>query len=81
MKEFSTPVLIPNVPSDNITDLLETRFAMTPDLVLFGIQQKDGTWAPITVSEFREHVMSLAKGFIAAGIKPGDKIGMMCKVS
>lgn len=81
VKEFSTPILIPNVPTDNITDLLETRFSLTPDLVLFGIQQKDGTWAPITVSEFREHVMSLAKGFIAAGIKPGDKIGMMCKVS
>ena len=30
-------------------------------------------------SEFLGQVTALAKGFVAAGIQPGDKIGLMCK--
>ena len=80
MNESRTPILIPNVPSDNITDLLENRFIQTPDLPIFSLPQNDGTWSNVSVAEFRRQVIALAKGFIAAGIKPGDKVGMMCKV-
>jgi long-chain acyl-CoA synthetase len=34
---------------------------------------------PVTTAEFYRQVVALAKGFVAAGIAPGDKIGLMCK--
>jgi long-chain acyl-CoA synthetase len=34
---------------------------------------------PVTTREFYDQVIALAKGLVAAGIQPGDKIGLMCK--
>jgi long-chain acyl-CoA synthetase len=39
----------------------------------------DGGWKDVTSSEFLEQVIALAKGFISQGIKPGDRVGLMCK--
>lgn len=33
----------------------------------------------MTAKEFHAQVIALAKGLAAAGIQPGDKIGLMCK--
>src|SRR4029453_1804721 len=38
-----------------------------------------GGWSPATPREFYDQVIALAKGLVAAGIEPGDKIGLMCK--
>ena len=51
----------------------------TPDLALFALPTADGGWTDVTAAEFHARSMALAKGFVAAGIQPGDKIGLMCK--
>lgn len=73
-----TPIVIPPVATDNITDLLEQRVAETPERVLFGLPEGDG-WRDLTAAEFRNHVIQVAKGFVAAGVNPGDKIAFMCR--
>jgi long-chain acyl-CoA synthetase len=55
------------------------RVRATPDLALFSIPTADGGWSDVTAAEFLDQVRALAKGFAAAGIQPGDKIGLMCK--
>ena len=55
------------------------RLAETPDSVLFSLPTADGGWSPVTTREFYDQVIALAKGLVAAGIQPGDKIGLMCK--
>ncbi len=80
MIEFSTPpALIAADPTANTTDLLVERFKATPDSVLFSLPTADGGWTPLTTREFYDQVIALAKGLVAAGIEPGDKIGLMCK--
>jgi len=69
---------VPADPSANVTDLLVDRLAATPNMVLFSLPVK-GEWLPVTTTEFHAQVIALAKGFVAAGIQPGDKIGLMCK--
>ncbi len=78
MTQFDIPALVPADPSANATDLLIDRVAATPNLALFSLPQGDG-WVDVTVSEFHRQVVALAKGFVAAGIEPGDKVGLMCK--
>ncbi|KIP52400.1 AMP-dependent synthetase/ligase [Leucobacter komagatae] len=80
MKLSETPLLVPPIPEDNITDLLEQRVAATPDRTLFATPTNGG-WSDISATEFRRQVVSLAKGFAAAGVQPGDRVAFMCKTS
>ncbi|WP_395639202.1 AMP-dependent synthetase/ligase [Pseudolysinimonas sp.] len=80
MKENFTPLVVQPDPDANITYLLEERVAETPNNALFALPTADGGWSDVTAAEFKQQVVALAKGFIAAGVKPGDKIGFMCKV-
>lgn len=78
MNQFEIPALVPADPEANATDLLVERVAATPDAALFSLPDGDG-WKDVTAAEFHRQVIALAKGIVAAGIQPGDKIGLMCK--
>jgi long-chain acyl-CoA synthetase len=80
VKENFTPIAVQPDPDANITDLLIERVAKTPDTALFSLPTADGGWSDVTAAEFQKQVIALAKGFVAAGVKPGEKIGFMCKV-
>ncbi|MHA3724930.1 AMP-dependent synthetase/ligase [Leucobacter sp. HY1910] len=77
MKQSETPVLVPAIPEDNITDLLEQRVAKTPDRPLFAVPQGEG-WRDLSARDFHRDVIALAKGFAAAGVEPGDRVAFMC---
>jgi len=76
---YDMPAIVPADPEANVTDLLVERVRLTPDNPLFSIPTADGGWSDVTSKEFLDQVIALAKGFAAAGIQPGDKIGFMCK--
>jgi long-chain acyl-CoA synthetase len=80
VKENFTPLAVQPDPDANITDLLVARVAQTPNNALFAVPAADGGWTDVTAAQFHEQVIALAKGFVAAGVKPGEKIGFMCKV-
>jgi long-chain acyl-CoA synthetase len=79
VKQFDSPAVTAANPTANATDLLVDRVDKTPDLALFALPTPDGGWADVTAAEFQRQVVALAKGLIASGIQPGDKIGLMCK--
>ena len=79
MKQFDVPALVEADPNANVTDLLVERVAATPDRPLFSLPTPDGGWQDITAKEFLARVIALSKGLVAAGIQPGDKIGLMCR--
>lgn len=79
MKQFDAPLMVAADPNANATDLLIDRVAATPDQALFALPTASGEWTDVSSSEFLKQVVALAKGLVAAGIQPGDKIGLMCK--
>jgi long-chain acyl-CoA synthetase len=79
VKEFSVPAVVKADPEANATDLLLIRAAQTPDSPLFSIPDANEGWTDVTAAEFLHRVRATAKGLIALGIRPGDKIGFMCK--
>ena len=81
MKETFTPPAIEADPNANATHLLADRVAATPDLAIFALPTADGGWSDVTAKEFETQVIALAKGFVDAGIEPGDKIAFMAKTS
>ncbi|HZG04240.1 MAG TPA: AMP-dependent synthetase/ligase [Streptomyces sp.] len=81
MREFSLPALY-EVPADgNLTDLIRRNAVQHPDVPV--IARKDpaggGRWQDLTAREFLEEVRATAKGLIAAGIRPGDRIALMSR--
>ncbi|WP_411266188.1 AMP-dependent synthetase/ligase [Arthrobacter sp. AFG7.2] len=81
MKEFSTPLLVDPSSHRNATDLLMQRFRTSPDHVAFEVRAPGGTitdpWRQVTTRQFVEDVRALAKGFIAAGLQPGESLAIM----
>jgi long-chain acyl-CoA synthetase len=77
--EYFVPPVVAVDRDANATDLLVDRVAATPDLALFALPTSTGGWSDVTCAEFLAQVTALAKGFVANGIEPGQKIGFMCK--
>ncbi|MDR3032503.1 MAG: AMP-dependent synthetase/ligase [Kitasatospora sp.] len=78
MREFSLPALY-EVPADgNLTDLIRRNAALHADLAVI-MRQRDGVWEDVTAARFLTEVQAAAKGLIAAGIEPGDRVGLMSR--
>ncbi len=82
--QFEVPAIVPADPDANISDLLIERVKATPSLALFAVPEGSGEgagWRDITAAEFEREVIALAKGFVAAGIEPGDKVGFLARTT
>ncbi|MFC0555887.1 AMP-dependent synthetase/ligase [Planotetraspora thailandica] len=82
MREYSVPVLVDVPLSANCTDVVFQRAADAPSTVV--IRRKEGEapgapWNPVTAAEFRNDVAGVAKGLIAAGVEPGDRVAIMSR--
>jgi len=77
--EFGIPALI-EVPDDaGLADVVYSRAAADPDEVMLRRRRDGGGWQDITAEQFRSQVAGLAKGLIAAGIQPGDRVALMSR--
>ncbi|WP_367139990.1 MULTISPECIES: AMP-dependent synthetase/ligase [Streptomyces] len=78
MREFSLPALY-EVPADgNLTDLIRRNAAQRPDVAVIG-RKTDGRWEDVTAAGFLAEVRTAAKGLIASGVRPGDRVGLMSR--
>jgi len=77
LKIFDVPSMITSPDHYNITDLLINRVNKDPQLPLMSKQTSPGVWENITAGDYLTEVKALAKGFIAAGIEPGQRVGIM----
>ncbi|MEU3993946.1 AMP-dependent synthetase/ligase [Streptomyces platensis] len=78
MREFSLPALY-EVPADgNLTDLIRRNAAQHPDVAVMG-RKVNGVWQDVTAATFLAEVRAAAKGLIASGVRPGDRVGLMSR--
>lgn len=81
MEEFSTPLLVDAGPRENLLDLLAARVAGTGDgpLIEYKTPGTGTTWHTVSAREFDRQVRDVARGFVARGIAPGDRVGIMSR--
>ncbi|MCA4132797.1 long-chain fatty acid--CoA ligase [Arthrobacter sp. M4] len=79
MREFAVPPLVSVAPETNITDLVLRQAAKPSNPVLFSRLNSAGQWQHIRAVDFLADVRDLAKGLIASGIGPGDRVGIMSR--
>jgi long-chain acyl-CoA synthetase len=76
--EFSIPALA-EIPADaNLADVVFRRAAEQPQAVILRRAAGAG-WADVTAAVFRDEVVALAKGLVAAGIGAGDRVALMSR--
>ena len=79
MKVFSAPAEVLVDPSLNLTSIVERHRADSSNPVLYRRQMSPGNWQPVHAQQFHQMVTDLAKGMIASGIRPGDRVGIMSR--
>ncbi len=62
----------------NLTDDVLDRLALDPDAVALA-RRVDGKWRDVTIGEFHREVTALAKGLMASGVEPGDRVILLSK--
>jgi long-chain acyl-CoA synthetase len=71
------PALAEIPASANLADIVARRAAEQPRAVMLRRQQAAGGWTDVTASQFADEVRATAKGLIAAGVAPGDRVALM----
>jgi long-chain acyl-CoA synthetase len=62
----------------NLTDDVLDRLALDADAVALA-RRVDGAWQDVTIGEFHREVTGLAKGLVASGVEPGDRVVLLSK--
>ncbi|MGW4963320.1 AMP-dependent synthetase/ligase [Nonomuraea sp. NPDC004186] len=78
MREYSVPVLVDVPASAGLSDTVFKRAEQEPGAVIMR-RKTDSGWPVVTASEFRDQVVGVAKGLIAAGISHGDRVALMSR--
>ncbi|WP_415098572.1 AMP-dependent synthetase/ligase [Nocardioides sp.] len=77
LREYGTPAA--DLPVEgNLTDAVVRHGSTTPDRTLFSRRQETG-WVEVSAAEFLTQVSAVAKGLVAAGVGPGDRVALISR--
>ncbi|MES9542725.1 AMP-binding protein [Actinomadura sp. NPDC000600] len=78
MREFSVPAMVEVPDSATLTDAPFTRAADEPGRIV--LRRKSGdAWSAVTAAEFAAETAGVAKGLVAAGVEPGDRVCLLSR--
>jgi long-chain acyl-CoA synthetase len=93
MQQYTEPAIAKVADDDNLTSApwanAEEHGGDVAYRRLVGVTQRSGAavpeaggsddWQDVTFGAFRDEVVAAAKGFLAAGLQPGDRVGLISK--
>ena len=78
MREFATPMIVSIPSTGSLADDVVSNATDAPEAVAFSRRTEEG-WSDVTAAEFRSQVTAVAKGLVAAGVQPGDRVALMSR--
>ncbi|MET9115951.1 AMP-dependent synthetase/ligase [Streptomyces longwoodensis] len=81
VREASVPAFAQPVRHGSLADLPFDNASAAPGAVVLSRRWPDGRWSDVTAEEFAAQVLALAKGLIAEGLAPGDRIAIMARTT
>ncbi|MFB7030844.1 MULTISPECIES: AMP-dependent synthetase/ligase [unclassified Streptomyces] len=81
VREVSVPALAPRIARGSLADLPYDNARLDPDAPLFSRKGPGGEWYDVPASAFAAEVHAVAKGLIAHGLQPGDRLALMARTT
>ncbi len=79
VREFSTPLTV-EIPSvGNLTDDVVRNATEAPEAAALSRPGPGGAWIDVSARAFWREVCDVAKGLLAAGVEPGDRVALISK--
>ncbi len=80
MREFTTPTAITVADDASLSDEVYAKAAQNPGRTCF--RRRDpgaagGPWQPVSAARFAAEVSAVAKGLLASGLQPGERLAIM----
>jgi long-chain acyl-CoA synthetase len=81
LREFSIPAMAEIPATATLTDVIADRASRAPDTLVMRRREAANQWTDVSARQFSDQVRALAKGLIAAGVGPGDRVGLLARTS
>ncbi|WP_436848098.1 AMP-dependent synthetase/ligase [Streptomyces collinus] len=81
VREAYVPPFAAPVKHGSLADLPFDNAEADPGAVVLSRRTGDGHWTDVTAAEFAAQVLAVAKGLIAEGLTPGDRIAVMARTT
>ncbi|RII22161.1 Long-chain-fatty-acid--CoA ligase FadD15 [Streptomyces sp. YIM 130001] len=81
VREVSVPALVEPVAQGSLADIPFTNADEAPDEAVLSRKDPAGEWRDVTAAAFAAEVRALAKGLIAQGLEPGDRLAIMARTT
>ncbi|MEO9327570.1 AMP-dependent synthetase/ligase [Gordonia aurantiaca] len=78
MSEYSVPAKFSIADDENCTNIIFGLAQRSPQHIVFRHKQ-GSTWAPITAADAAARIAAIAKGLIASGVAPGDRVALLSR--
>ncbi|HWD82600.1 MAG TPA: AMP-dependent synthetase/ligase [Kribbella sp.] len=75
MREYTVPA-VTEPPTGSLSDPVWANASSHPDTAVFS-RRTGATWTDVTAAEFAQQVTGVAKGLMAAGVKPGERVALL----
>ena len=76
MRELAVPPLASVPDSGGLADVVYENASEAPTDVVFR-RKAGGAWRDVTTTQFLAEVVEVAKGLVASGVGPGDRVGIL----
>ncbi|MFF5091728.1 AMP-dependent synthetase/ligase [Streptomyces niveus] len=81
VRQVSVPALVPPAPDGSLADIPFDNAQDAPDEAVLSRKGPDGQWCEVTAAAFADEVRAVAKGLIAEGLRPGDRLAIMARTT
>ncbi|MFF1700312.1 AMP-dependent synthetase/ligase [Streptomyces sp. NPDC058252] len=81
VREVAVPPLVAPVTHGSLADIPFDNATAAPQEAVLSRRTPDGGWTDVTAAEFAAQVHAVAKGLIAEGLVPGDRIAIMARTT
>lgn len=78
MGEYSVPAKFSIGDDENCTNIIFGLAQRSPQHIVFRHKQGD-RWEPVTAAEAASRISAIAKGLIASGVNPGDRVALLSR--
>ena len=78
MREISVPASVRVGDDDTLSDTVFALADERPDAVALR-RRVDDAWAEVTCAAFVAEIVAVARGLVASGIAPGDRVALLSR--